>query len=244
MRTLSQQTPEATGAGGPFRRVDWSNPRSRRSRRQIALLASPPNETSPTTLFLLAPADRAARRCSPPAAAAAAAARPRPRRSKPAGADGAEQKRADHPGRRDLRRGQRRRRLGRLLGRRQLGPAEQVANLYANMVASLEGLGAPKEKSAQYDEFAAAANELAKAEGEVKLAAEREDAAALAKPKPRLDCARTLPERGQRLRLRKLQRRPERRPSVRPRGEPARRRRRSKPRPKAKKRRPKKRPKK
>jgi hypothetical protein len=53
--------------------------------------------------------------------------------------------------------------------------AEQVANLYANMVTSLENLGAPKEKSSQYDEFVAAANELAKASGEVKLAAERED---------------------------------------------------------------------
>jgi hypothetical protein len=57
--------------------------------------------------------------------------------------------------------------------------SEQVATLYSNMIASLEGLGAPKEKSTEYDEFAAAADELAKATGEVKLAAEREDQVAL-----------------------------------------------------------------
>lgn len=57
--------------------------------------------------------------------------------------------------------------------------AEQVSNLYVNMITSIKDLGAPREKSTQYDEFAAAADELAKAEGEVKLAAERGDQAAL-----------------------------------------------------------------
>jgi hypothetical protein len=57
--------------------------------------------------------------------------------------------------------------------------SEQVATLYSNMIASLEDLGAPKEKSTEYDQFVAAADELAKATGEVKLAAEREDQVAL-----------------------------------------------------------------
>jgi hypothetical protein len=55
----------------------------------------------------------------------------------------------------------------------------QVANLYINMVESLKNLGAPAEKSPEYDEFIAAAEELAKVESEIKLAAEREDSAAL-----------------------------------------------------------------
>jgi hypothetical protein len=55
----------------------------------------------------------------------------------------------------------------------------QVANLYINMVESLKNLGAPAEKSPQYDEFIAAAEELSKVESEIKLAAEREDSAAL-----------------------------------------------------------------
>ncbi len=57
--------------------------------------------------------------------------------------------------------------------------AAQVANLYVNLVSSLEQLGKPKEGGSEYAEVIAAAEELAKVEGEVKLAAEREDSAAL-----------------------------------------------------------------
>ncbi len=59
------------------------------------------------------------------------------------------------------------------------GPAAQAAGLYSGMVASLQNLGTPRE-TAGYAEFSGAAEELAKAEGEVKLAAEREDGEALA----------------------------------------------------------------
>lgn len=55
---------------------------------------------------------------------------------------------------------------------------ERVAGLYVGMVESLENLGAPAEE-AGYPEFIAAAGELSKVEGELKLAAEREDAAGL-----------------------------------------------------------------
>jgi hypothetical protein len=54
----------------------------------------------------------------------------------------------------------------------------QVADLYTGMVERLKALGAP-EDAAGYPEFIAAAEELSKVEGEVKLAAEREDTAAL-----------------------------------------------------------------
>jgi hypothetical protein len=54
----------------------------------------------------------------------------------------------------------------------------KVAGLYIGMVESLKGLGTP-EDDAGYAEFSAAADELSTAEGEVKLAAEREDTAAL-----------------------------------------------------------------
>jgi hypothetical protein len=54
----------------------------------------------------------------------------------------------------------------------------QVSSLYTGMVDSLKGLGAP-EDDAGYAELIAAAEELSKVEGEVKLAAEREDTAAL-----------------------------------------------------------------
>lgn len=57
--------------------------------------------------------------------------------------------------------------------------ATQVANLYVNLVSSLEQLGTPKEGGSEYAEVIAAAEDLAKIEGEVKLAAEREDSAAL-----------------------------------------------------------------
>ena len=57
-------------------------------------------------------------------------------------------------------------------------PAAQAASLYSGMVNSLKNLGAPQE-AAGYSEFEAAAEALAKAEDEVKLAAEREDSTAL-----------------------------------------------------------------
>lgn len=54
----------------------------------------------------------------------------------------------------------------------------QVADLYIGMVDSIRRLGAPAEE-AGYAEFIAAADELSAVEGEAKLAAEREDTAAL-----------------------------------------------------------------
>lgn len=55
----------------------------------------------------------------------------------------------------------------------------QVANLYIGMVERIQDLGVPDDP-AGYAEFSEAAEELAKVEGEAKLAAEREDSAALA----------------------------------------------------------------
>jgi uncharacterized membrane protein YgcG len=57
-------------------------------------------------------------------------------------------------------------------------PATQVADLYSGMVQSLRALGTPQE-AAGYAEFSEAAEELARAEDEVKLAAERGDEAGL-----------------------------------------------------------------
>lgn len=57
-------------------------------------------------------------------------------------------------------------------------PAGQAANLYSGMVASLNNLGTPGETDG-YAEFSSAAEELAKAEDEVKLASERGDTAGL-----------------------------------------------------------------
>jgi hypothetical protein len=54
----------------------------------------------------------------------------------------------------------------------------QVSDLYAGMVDSIKALGTPTE-AAGYPEFIEAAEELAKVEGEAKLASEREDTAAL-----------------------------------------------------------------
>jgi hypothetical protein len=54
----------------------------------------------------------------------------------------------------------------------------KVSDLYIGMVESLKRLGAPAEMDG-YSEFMEAAEELAKIEGEVKLAAEREDTEAL-----------------------------------------------------------------
>jgi hypothetical protein len=57
-------------------------------------------------------------------------------------------------------------------------PASQAADLYSGMVASLNNLGTPQETDG-YAEFSGAAEELAKAEDEVKLASERGDTAGL-----------------------------------------------------------------
>jgi len=56
---------------------------------------------------------------------------------------------------------------------------EKVSNLYTGMVQSLQNLGTPKEDDGSYAKFMEAAEELAKVEGEARLAAEREDTAAL-----------------------------------------------------------------
>jgi hypothetical protein len=57
-------------------------------------------------------------------------------------------------------------------------PASQAAGLYSGMVASLNNLGTPQETEG-YAEFSSGAEELAKAEDEVKLASERGDTAGL-----------------------------------------------------------------
>jgi hypothetical protein len=59
------------------------------------------------------------------------------------------------------------------------GQASQVAGLYGGMVERLKDLGAPSDDSAGYAEFIAAAEELAQAEDNVKLASEREEPEAL-----------------------------------------------------------------
>ena len=56
---------------------------------------------------------------------------------------------------------------------------EKVANLYVGMIERLQDLGAPEGEEADYAKFMEAGEELAKVEGEAKLAAEREDMAAL-----------------------------------------------------------------
>lgn len=60
---------------------------------------------------------------------------------------------------------------------------EKVANLYTGMVERLQELGAPEGAETGYSEFMEAAEELAKVEGEAKLAAEREDIPALEEAK-------------------------------------------------------------
>jgi hypothetical protein len=57
--------------------------------------------------------------------------------------------------------------------------ATQVAGLYDGMVERLKGLGAPRDESTGYPEFIAAAESLAQAEDNVKLASEREEGTAL-----------------------------------------------------------------
>jgi hypothetical protein len=56
---------------------------------------------------------------------------------------------------------------------------EKIANLYVGMIERLQDLGAPEGEEADYAKFMEAGEELAKVEGEAKLAAEREDVAAL-----------------------------------------------------------------
>jgi hypothetical protein len=56
---------------------------------------------------------------------------------------------------------------------------EKTSNLYLGMVERLQELGTPEGDDGSYAEFMEAAEELAKVEGEVKLAAEREDTEAL-----------------------------------------------------------------
>lgn len=53
--------------------------------------------------------------------------------------------------------------------------AEKVANLYTGMVERLRDLGTPEGDDGSYSKVMEAAEELAKVEGEAKLAAERED---------------------------------------------------------------------
>jgi hypothetical protein len=57
--------------------------------------------------------------------------------------------------------------------------SEKVANLYLGMVERLQDLGTPEGDDGSYAKFMEATEELAKVEGEVKLAAERDDVAAL-----------------------------------------------------------------
>jgi hypothetical protein len=56
---------------------------------------------------------------------------------------------------------------------------EKTSNLYIGMVERLQELGAPEGAESSFTSFMEAAEEFAKVEGEVKLAAEREDSAAL-----------------------------------------------------------------
>lgn len=56
--------------------------------------------------------------------------------------------------------------------------SEKVANLYIGMIERLQDLGAPEGEEADYAKFMEAGEELAKVEGELKLAVEREDLAA------------------------------------------------------------------
>lgn len=60
------------------------------------------------------------------------------------------------------------------------GQAGQVADLYSGMAERLRGLGAPSDESAGYEEFIGAAEQLAQAQGDAALAAERGEDGALA----------------------------------------------------------------
>jgi hypothetical protein len=67
--------------------------------------------------------------------------------------------------------------------------ATKVAGFYIGLVESIKQLGAPSE-AAGYAEFIAAAEALSAAEGEAKLAAEREDTVALEEATAKVDSAR------------------------------------------------------
>jgi hypothetical protein len=56
---------------------------------------------------------------------------------------------------------------------------EKSANLYLGMIERIQDLGTPEDDDGSYVEFMEAAEEFAKVEGDVKLAAERDDTAAL-----------------------------------------------------------------
>lgn len=56
---------------------------------------------------------------------------------------------------------------------------EKSANLYTGMIERIQDLGAPEDDDGSYAEFMEAAEEFAKVEADVKLAAEREDTVAL-----------------------------------------------------------------
>ncbi|HET8861755.1 MAG TPA: hypothetical protein VFM94_00715 [Solirubrobacterales bacterium] len=71
------------------------------------------------------------------------------------------------------------------------GQAAQVAGLYGGMVERLKGLGAPSDDSAGYAEFIAAAEVLAQAEDNVKLASEREEGEALSEAETEASSALT-----------------------------------------------------
>ena len=57
--------------------------------------------------------------------------------------------------------------------------SEKTSNLYIGMVERLQELGAPEGAESSFNSFMESAEELAKVEGEVKLATEREDTEAL-----------------------------------------------------------------
>jgi hypothetical protein len=57
--------------------------------------------------------------------------------------------------------------------------SEKVANLYLGMVERLQDLGTPEEDDGSFVKFSEASEQLAKAEGELKAAAENEDVAAM-----------------------------------------------------------------
>jgi hypothetical protein len=57
--------------------------------------------------------------------------------------------------------------------------SEKVANLYLGMVERLQDLGTPEESDSEFMKFSEATEQLAKVEGELKLAAEEEDVVGL-----------------------------------------------------------------
>jgi len=67
---------------------------------------------------------------------------------------------------------------------------EKTSNLYIGMVEGLQELGAPEGAESSFTSFMEAAEEFAKIEGEVKLAAEREDTEALSEASSEAEPAR------------------------------------------------------